>query len=126
MIARLMILVARAWQKGPWQVLPPSCRYQPSCSAYAITAIDRYGAANHHMVGAGKTAGRDDFARERTKAPLHPVTDDGATDLLGDGESHAHRRICILAVADQQHEAGRGGAQAAVGSQEIRALADID
>jgi putative membrane protein insertion efficiency factor len=45
MIAKLMILVARGWQKGPSQVLPPSCRYQPSCSAYAITAIQRYGAA---------------------------------------------------------------------------------
>ena len=38
-----MILVARAWQKGPSQVLPPSCRYQPSCSAYAITAISAMG-----------------------------------------------------------------------------------
>ena len=45
MIGKLMILVTRAWQKGPSQVLPPSCRYQPSCSAYAITAIERYGAA---------------------------------------------------------------------------------
>ena len=44
MIARLMILVARAWQVGPSQVLPPSCRFQPSCSAYAITALRRYGA----------------------------------------------------------------------------------
>jgi putative membrane protein insertion efficiency factor len=40
-----MILVARGWQLGPSQILPPSCRYQPSCSAYAITAIERYGAA---------------------------------------------------------------------------------
>jgi putative membrane protein insertion efficiency factor len=45
MIAWLMIGIARAWQLGPSRVLPPSCRYQPSCSAYAITAIERYGAA---------------------------------------------------------------------------------
>jgi uncharacterized protein len=45
MIAHLMILIAKAWQKGPSLVLPPSCRYQPSCSAYAIEAITRYGAA---------------------------------------------------------------------------------
>ncbi len=45
MIAKLMILIAKGWQKGPSLVLPPSCRYQPSCSAYAIEAITRYGAA---------------------------------------------------------------------------------
>lgn len=44
MIARLLILVAKAWQKGPSAILPPSCRYSPSCSAYAITALQRYGA----------------------------------------------------------------------------------
>ena len=44
MIGKAMIWAARAWQKGPSQVLPPSCRFQPSCSAYAITAIERYGA----------------------------------------------------------------------------------
>lgn len=44
MIARLLILVARAWQLGPSAILPPSCRYQPSCSAYAIDALKRYGA----------------------------------------------------------------------------------
>ena len=45
MMARLLIWIARLWQLGPSQILPPSCRYQPSCSAYAITAIQRYGAA---------------------------------------------------------------------------------
>ena len=44
MIARGLILLARGWQLGPSRVLPPSCRFQPSCSAYAITAWTRYGA----------------------------------------------------------------------------------
>jgi putative membrane protein insertion efficiency factor len=45
MIARLLILIARGWQLGPSVILPPSCRYSPSCSAYAIEAVSRYGAA---------------------------------------------------------------------------------
>jgi uncharacterized protein len=45
MLARFLILLTKAWQKGPSKVLPPSCRFQPSCSAYAITALQRYGAA---------------------------------------------------------------------------------
>ena len=44
MIAKLMIMAARGWQLGPSLILPPSCRYTPSCSAYAIEAIGRYGA----------------------------------------------------------------------------------
>jgi uncharacterized protein len=43
-LSRLMILIARGWQLGPSRILPPSCRYAPSCSAYAITAIERHGA----------------------------------------------------------------------------------
>ena len=44
MMARLLIMIARGWQIGPSVILPPSCRYQPSCSAYAIEAVSRYGA----------------------------------------------------------------------------------
>jgi uncharacterized protein len=44
MMARLLILLTRGWQLGPSRILPPSCRYQPSCSAYAIVALQRYGA----------------------------------------------------------------------------------
>lgn len=28
---------------SPW--LPPCCRYEPSCSEYALTAVRRFGAA---------------------------------------------------------------------------------
>ena len=44
MIARLVILIARAWQLGPSRILPPTCRYAPSCSEYAIIAMRKYGA----------------------------------------------------------------------------------
>jgi putative membrane protein insertion efficiency factor len=57
MIARFLILIATAWQKGPSRALPPSCRYQPSCSAYAITALHRYGALRGSWL-AGKRLAR--------------------------------------------------------------------
>ena len=44
-MTRLLILLVRAWQIGPSAILPPSCRFTPSCSAYAIEALERYGAA---------------------------------------------------------------------------------
>lgn len=44
MIARLLIAFARLWQATFSAVLPPSCRFSPSCSAYAIEAIERHGA----------------------------------------------------------------------------------
>jgi len=43
-IARLLTLIARGWQIGPSRVIPPSCRYSPSCSQYAIDALGKYGA----------------------------------------------------------------------------------
>jgi len=40
---RLTLVMIRFYQKAvsPW--LPPACRYYPTCSAYAIEAIERYG-----------------------------------------------------------------------------------
>ncbi|WP_082703453.1 membrane protein insertion efficiency factor YidD [Novosphingobium sp. Fuku2-ISO-50] len=41
---RILILLVKAWQIGPSAVMPPTCRYMPSCSAYAIEALERHGA----------------------------------------------------------------------------------
>ena len=41
---QILIFIARLWQLGPSRILPPTCRYAPSCSQYAIEAIGKYGA----------------------------------------------------------------------------------
>jgi putative membrane protein insertion efficiency factor len=43
MMRRLLIWPIRLWQWGPSRVLPPTCRFAPSCSAYAIEAIEKHG-----------------------------------------------------------------------------------
>ena len=51
MIARRLILLARFWQLGPSRILPPTCRYAPSCSEYAIQAVRKYGAIKGSWLG---------------------------------------------------------------------------
>jgi uncharacterized protein len=45
MLARLFVLIIRGYQAGVSPFLPASCRYTPSCSAYGVEAIQKYGAA---------------------------------------------------------------------------------
>jgi len=44
MTARLLILVIRAYQLTLGPFLGGSCRFQPTCSHYAIEAVARHGA----------------------------------------------------------------------------------
>ncbi|QNH54915.1 membrane protein insertion efficiency factor YidD [Selenomonas timonae] len=41
---RLLLLLVHVYRSGISPLLPPSCRYYPTCSAYALEAIERYGA----------------------------------------------------------------------------------
>ncbi len=44
MVARALILAIRIYQMLLSPLLPPSCRFYPTCSAYSMQAIARYGA----------------------------------------------------------------------------------
>lgn len=39
-----LVFLVRAWQMLLSPLLGPSCRFQPSCSAYAVEALERHGA----------------------------------------------------------------------------------
>ena len=41
--SRILIVPIQVWQLTISRVLPPTCRYSPSCSVYAIEALRRYG-----------------------------------------------------------------------------------
>jgi putative membrane protein insertion efficiency factor len=43
-IARLLIALVRLYQWLVSPLLPRSCRFYPSCSAYAVGALQRHGA----------------------------------------------------------------------------------
>ncbi len=42
--AKILVVVVRAYQVVLSPVLGGACRYYPSCSAYAIEALERHGA----------------------------------------------------------------------------------
>ena len=42
---RLFLALIRFYRRHISPHFPPSCRYIPSCSAYAMEAIEKYGAA---------------------------------------------------------------------------------
>ena len=40
---RLMLLLIRFYRRFLSPLKPPACRFIPTCSEYAMTAIERYG-----------------------------------------------------------------------------------
>lgn len=41
---RILIGLIRFYQKAISPMLPPCCRFIPTCSAYAVEAVEKYGA----------------------------------------------------------------------------------
>ena len=49
---RLIRLYQNTWSR----VMPPSCRFTPTCSSYTIEAIDKYGVFKGIFMGARRIA----------------------------------------------------------------------
>ncbi len=56
MMRHVFILMVRAYQVGISPLLPPSCRYYPTCSAYAIEALKKHGALRGGWMAARRIA----------------------------------------------------------------------
>ncbi|HKT61338.1 MAG TPA: membrane protein insertion efficiency factor YidD [Gemmatimonadales bacterium] len=53
---RLIAGLIRAYQRFLSPALPPSCRFHPSCSQYALEAVTRYGALRGSWLAARRLA----------------------------------------------------------------------
>ncbi len=59
----ILIAVLRAYKWLISPLLPPACRYVPSCSEYAMEAIERYGAIHGGVKAAWRLLRCHPFAR---------------------------------------------------------------
>jgi putative membrane protein insertion efficiency factor len=67
--ARVLLAAVRFYQRAVSPVLPPRCRFEPSCSAYAAEALEVHGAARGSWLAVRRLA---------KCAPWHP----GGVDLV--------------------------------------------
>ena len=72
------LLIVRVYQRWVSPSLPPSCRYVPTCSDYAMEAIERYGALRGGLMAAWRLlrchpfvkGGYDPVVKDPNKAPI--------------------------------------------------------
>lgn len=52
----VLLALLRFYRAGISPILPPSCRFEPSCSEYALIAIERFGAVRGSWLAARRLA----------------------------------------------------------------------
>ncbi len=60
-VAVLQVMRAYKWAISP--MIPPACRYVPSCSEYAMEAVERYGVLRGGMMAFARLLRCHPFAR---------------------------------------------------------------
>ena len=81
---RAVLLLLRAYKWAISPMLPPACRYVPTCSEYAMVAVERYGALRGGLLSAWRLLRCHPFAKggydpvvRHSPVPVHqrPSTD---------------------------------------------------
>jgi putative membrane protein insertion efficiency factor len=72
---QLLMWIIRGYQLGISPMLRPSCRFYPSCSCYAHTAIERYGVLKGCWLGLKRVLRCHPFR----EGGYDPVPEKGAT-----------------------------------------------
>ena len=65
-----MLALIRGYQRFVSPLFPPCCRYTPTCSAYAIEAISRYGALKGGWLALRRLLRCHPFSRHDYYAPV--------------------------------------------------------
>jgi len=62
-MTRAVLVLIRGYQMSFSKVLPPSCRYYPSCSHYTYEAVAKYGWLKGGWMGAVRIARCNPFSK---------------------------------------------------------------
>jgi hypothetical protein len=58
-----VLALLRWYKRSVSPLLPPSCRYTPTCSEYAMEAIERYGLVRGALLATRRVLSCNPFAR---------------------------------------------------------------
>jgi hypothetical protein len=56
MIRRIALVLLRGYKRVLSPLLPPMCRFEPTCSVYTMQAVERYGALRGSWLGVRRLA----------------------------------------------------------------------
>ena len=62
-VRRVFIGLIQIYRRFLSPMLPPTCRYEPSCSLYTVQAIEKYGASKGLFMGIRRVLRCHPFAR---------------------------------------------------------------
>nr|WP_311836350.1 membrane protein insertion efficiency factor YidD [Cellulomonas fimi] len=89
--ARLVLLLLRIYQRFISPMTPPTCRFYPSCSQYAVVAVTRHGLL------------RGSWLAARRLLRCHPWNPGGVDDVPPARASHRHGPHAHPHVASSTH-----------------------